>query len=91
MLEKTCSNFNASNTCSCFFSFSGYRLVIICSSDKEDSSLIVSKLNHLRVPYLPPQDLSRYKEYLDTHFKSDSTPSLSNLRYMQYFYVLYIE
>ena len=58
----------------------GYRLVIICGSDKEDSSLIVSKLSLYRTPYLPPQDLNRYQEYLRSHFESGNTPKVNGLQ-----------
>ena len=49
--------------------FSGYRLVIVCSSDREDSSHIVTALDQYRREMPASRSHESVKEYLKEQFK----------------------
>ena len=56
--------------------------MIICNSDEEEQSLMVTKLNQYRRPYLPPEDVTVYQEYLKSHFENPTMPDIDDLRYV---------
>ena len=54
-----------------------YRIVIICSSKKEETSYFISKLRLFKQPYVPHIDSEDFKKYLTIHF-SKKTGKQSN-------------
>ncbi len=53
-----------------------YRLAIICSSEDEEKSHIISKLHNDRRPYMTPPESGKYQDYLKRHYRrglSDDT------------------
>ena len=46
----------------------GYRLVIICSNEEEEKSLIVLKLHNCRRPFAQVLDVEQCQHYLKSHF-----------------------
>ena len=58
----------------------GYRLVIICSSQDEEKTPIISKLHLHRRPYVVSSDINKYKTYLRKHFIDEQQPSYQQLQ-----------
>ncbi|CAI8017205.1 E3 ubiquitin-protein ligase rnf213-alpha [Geodia barretti] len=56
-----------------------FSLVIICSSQDEEKSPIISKLHLYRRPYGLSTDPTKYKEYLEKHFVNEAQPSYQHL------------
>lgn len=50
------------------FSFTDYRLVIICSNEEEEKSHIISKLHSCRRPFPLMLDSEQCQRYLKAHF-----------------------
>ena len=59
--------------------YTGYRLLIICSSKDEERSHIISKLRLFRRPYGVPADPAKYRVYLRSHFVDDKQPHYQQL------------
>lgn len=57
-----------------------YRLVIICSNENEDQSLMIAKLAQYKRPYWPPEEVSIYQKYFLTHFDNPSMEILDGIR-----------
>ena len=53
--------------------------MIICSSQDEEKSPIISKLHLYRRPYGLSTDPTKYKEYLEKHFVNEAQPSYQHL------------
>ena len=62
------------------FSSIGYRLVIICSSQDEEKTPIISKLHLHRRPYVVSSDINKYRTYLRKHFIDEQQPSYQQLQ-----------
>lgn len=50
------------------FVHTGYRLVIICSNENEEKSLIISRLHRCRRQFAEPKNDDQLKCYLKVHF-----------------------
>ena len=50
------------------FMHTGYRLVIICSNENEEKSLIISRLHRCRRQFAEPKNDDQLKCYLKAHF-----------------------
>ena len=58
----------------------GYRLVIICSSQDEEKTPIISKLHLHRRPFVVPPDINKYRAYLRKHFVDEQQPQYQQLQ-----------
>ena len=58
-----------------------YQLVIICSSDDEEKSHIISKLHNDRRPYMAHPELQIYRDYLKWHYQRGSSNDASTTQY----------
>ena len=69
---------------SCIFPFlvAGYSLVIICSSQNEEKSPIISKLHLYRRQYGVSPDTTKYRNYLLKQFVKENQPSYQQLHDM---------
>ena len=56
--------------------------MIICSSQNEEKSPIISKLHVHRRPYAVPLELAEYKQYLERHFVDEAQPSYQQVMEM---------
>ena len=54
--------------------------MIICSSQDEEKTPIISKLSLHRRPYVVSSDISKYRTYLRTHFIDEKQPSHQQLQ-----------
>ena len=57
--------------------------MIICSSQDEEKSPIISKLHLYRRPYPVPTELAEYKVYLEKHFVDEAQPSYQQVMEME--------
>ena len=42
---------------------------------------MVTKLSQYRRPYLPPEGVTMYQEYLKSHFENLTMPEINDIRY----------
>ena len=59
--------------------FAEFRIVIICSSESEETSHVVSKLLQFRRDYAIFQKDKDISEYLKHHFKNDNALSAADI------------
>ena len=64
----------------CICAYTGYRLVVICSSHEEVKSPIISQLDLYRRPYGVPTDITRYQQYLKGHFVDETQLQMQQLK-----------
>ena len=59
--------------------YAEFRIVIICSSESEETSHVVSKLMQFKRDYAIFQKDKELIEYLKHHFESDDVSSAANI------------
>ena len=59
--------------------FADFRIVIICSSESEETSHVVSKLLQFRRDYAVFQKDKEISDYLKHHFESDNVLSAADV------------
>ena len=62
-----------------YITFADYRIVIICSSECEETSHVVSKLLQFKRDYAIFQKDEELAEYLKGHFKTDNIQSAAKI------------
>ena len=62
-----------------YITFADYRIVIICSSESEETSHVVSKLLQFKRDYAIFQKDEELAEYLKGHFKTDNIQSAAKI------------
>ena len=62
-----------------YFIFAEFRIVIICSSESEETSHVVSKLLQFKRDYAIFEKDKELAEYLKGHFKADDIQSAANI------------
>ena len=62
-----------------YFIFAEFRIVIICSSESEETSHVVSKLLQFKRDYAIFEKDKELSEYLKGHFKADNIQSAANI------------
>ncbi len=70
-----------------------YRIVIICSNEREDESYFLSKLHLFKRPFVhkPETDLQEFKKYLMIHFTRKQSFDAENVTSIVDKYVLVIQ
>ena len=65
--------------CYYYFSFLGYRLIIVCCEDSFERSHFVSKLHLYHQQYMSLSSESKYADYLMQHFKQQDMMSAASV------------